>query len=155
MLNPASPEVQQQIKDGILALNSIEYALCLTEVCPVTWKDNNCHTTIVSHRWYESPRYPKSEKTSHIKCDASLLKRFKEKVALNNYHETVGADGTRRSAEENRNTDLAIIAELEHPQRRWFVVYHDDKYLYDYETNCILNVEQPHYVTTDLTIFNN
>ena len=158
MLDKNSPAVQQQIADGIIDLTKKQYALAhttlnmsLNETDPAFGKIT---TYICDRRWHDKVSAVKANRTEHLKCDAYVLKKFEERLAKDDFTDTCGADGKVVTAAFWRKHHENVIAEFTAPQRRWFIVYHDDKYVYDYETNLPIQLDQPPFCETDLTIFN-
>ena len=158
MLDKNSPIVKQQIKEGILDLSTIEYALALTS----NNKDLNkadprfgiTTTCIVDKRWHSKISPVKASRTEHLKTDAQVLAKFQHQLDTDDFHDTQGAAGPETFCPASfwREATKHIIQEME--SRRWFIVYHDDKYVYDYETNQPIKLDQTPWCLTDLTIFN-
>ena len=158
MLDKNSPIVQQQIAEGILDLSTIEYALALTS--------NNMHlnkhdpdfgkitTYIIDRRWHSKINSVKASRTSHLKFDAEALAKYQQDLATDNFQDTQGAAGPETFCPASFWREAAKNNVQELQSRRWFIVYHDDKYVYDYETNQPIKLDQTPWCETDLTIFN-
>jgi hypothetical protein len=160
MLDKNSVAVQEQIRDGILDLTKVEYACAFTsrhlDARPEDPKFGKLLTWICDKRWHASISSVKSSTTAHKKLDAERLAELQEKIANDDFHDTQGAAGPETFTpaifwSEHARYDVAELTSEEH---RWFIVYHDDKYVYDYDTKQPIKIDQTPWITTDMTIFN-
>jgi hypothetical protein len=158
MLNKNSDIVKQQVIDNIIDLSKTEYALAHTTTAGHLCLDNlpksEKVTLICGNGWYSDLAAVKRELTARIKGDADQLALCQKRLDTNEYTNTQGADGTVCTADWHRKRDKEILEEYTSQDSRWFIVYHDDKYLYDLETNTPIQVTQTPWITTDTTIFN-
>jgi hypothetical protein len=160
MLDKNTAIVQEQIKDGILDITKVEYACAFTsrnlDVRPDDPRFGKLTTWICDSRWHSSIGPVKGSVTSHKKLDAEKLARLQKQIAEDDFHDTQGSAGPETFMPAIFWSEFARyqVAELTSEEHRWFIVYHDDKYVYDYETKQPIKIDQTPWITTDMTIFN-
>jgi hypothetical protein len=162
MLDKNSAIVQEQIKDNIIDITKVEYACAFTSryldarLCDPYFGFGKLTTYICDRRWHSSISPVKGSIASRKKYEAERLAELQRQIAENDFHDSQGSAGpeTFRPASFWAEYAKDQVAELTSEEHRWFIVYHDDKYVYDYDTKQPIKLDQTPWITTDTTIFN-